>query len=93
MQNRGVLGIGTAPAGEDGLGLQIARLGRGGPADLAGLLEGDVVLTLDGADVTGLPLEQISLRGQAGETLHLTVRRAGVPEPLEFAVVRAPASR
>ncbi len=93
MQNRGVLGIGTAPAGEDGLGLKIARLGQGGPADLAGLLEGDVVLRLNGVDVTGLPLERISLRGQAGETLHVQVRREGVSKPLEFEVVRVPASR
>jgi carboxyl-terminal processing protease len=61
------------------------------PAEKAGLQPGDVIVTVNGRDVTGLPLlEAIMLvRGPAGTTVHLEVRRAGQDKLLQFDIVRA----
>lgn len=61
------------------------------PAEKAGLQPGDVIVTVNGRDVTGMPLlEAIMLvRGPAGTSVHLEVRRAGQDGLLQFDIVRA----
>ncbi|MER3543341.1 MAG: peptidase S41 [Chloroflexota bacterium] len=61
------------------------------PAEKAGLQPGDVIVTVDGREVTGMPLlDAIMLvRGPAGTTVHLEVRRAGQDRLLQFDIVRA----
>lgn len=63
---------------------------EGSPAQRAGLKAGDVVLSVDGTDVKGMPVDKVSemLRGQAGTELKVIVKRYGEPKPLTFELVR-----
>lgn len=60
------------------------------PCQQAGLKAGDVILTIDGKDVEGMPNDRVSsmLRGEAGTTFELRVRRPGVSKPLSFHITR-----
>jgi len=86
-------GIGAYVEGVAGVGLRIVSPFPGSPAEKAGLLPGDMIVAVDGADVTGLnETEAVGLvRGPAGTTVNLSIVRVaddGSSEPLEFAVVR-----
>lgn len=83
-----------APNGEvayDGIGIATARIdGRtfvsdvydGGPADEAGLLAGDEIVSVDGEPFAPIA----SFRGKAGGTAELLVRRADGAEPIGVSV-------
>jgi carboxyl-terminal processing protease len=64
---------------------------EGGPADLAGLLPGDLILEVDGTDTRGLSLEQaVSLiRGPSGTSVRLLIQREELEQPFEVEIVRA----
>src|SRR5690606_20595221 len=83
-------GIGLDVSVEDGKVSVVTPL-AGAPAAEAGILPGDVLLAVDGVSVDGDNLEQTvsRMRGAPGTVVHLTVRRDGVAEPLEFALTRA----
>jgi hypothetical protein len=87
-RNRGLLGVQLAPAMPDGRGLKFAGVAPGGPAALAGLLSGDVVLEYNGQVTEGVPLDEFDLVAEAGTPAHFRVRHEGVAERLEFIVVR-----
>jgi carboxyl-terminal processing protease len=61
------------------------------PAQKAGLKPGDVMLQVDGEDVTDLPLERVveRVRGPAGSVVRLRVARKGEASPLDFEIKRA----
>jgi carboxyl-terminal processing protease len=63
----------------------------GQPAAKAGLLRGDVILSVDKKSLNGMSLyEAISLiRGPAGTTVVLTIARQGIDKPFDVSVVRA----
>ena len=63
----------------------------GGPAAKAGLRSGDVIVAIDDKPIVGRDVDTASatLRGPPGSPVRLRIRRAGVAEPLEFALVRA----
>jgi carboxyl-terminal processing protease len=63
----------------------------GSPAEKAGLKTGDQIIAIDGQDLTGMNPELVRQKvlGPAGSTVHLTIRREGVDQPLEFDIVRA----
>ena len=63
---------------------------HGSPAEDAGILAGDVVLAVDGQEITGMAeWEVISLiRGPAGTTVVLTVLHPEAEEPVDIEVVR-----
>jgi carboxyl-terminal processing protease len=71
--------------------LVISGIFEDGPAEQAGILEGDHVLEVDGVSIVGMSLyEAISLiRGPSGTNVTLLIERADVPEPFELTVVRA----
>lgn len=64
---------------------------EGSPAEAAGLRPGDMIIAIDGEDMTGYTPEEARQRvlGEAGTEVVLTVVRAGEAEPLEFTIVRA----
>ena len=63
----------------------------GSPAEAAGLESGDLVVAIDGEDMTGIPGDLVikKVLGPAGSTVELTVQREGESEPLKFEVTRA----
>ncbi len=56
----------------------------------AGLKPGDEIIAIDGKDMTGIDGNQVIqfVLGPAGTHVHLTVRRQGASQPLDFDVVR-----
>ncbi|MCZ0939286.1 MAG: S41 family peptidase [Caldilineaceae bacterium] len=62
------------------------------PAWNAGIRPGDLIIAINGQDVaelTGLNEAINRIKGPKGTEVHLTVRREGLDEPLEFPVTRA----
>ena len=84
------IGATLSAANPDGTGARIEGVMKGLPAQRAGLRAGDVILEVDGEDVTKLPLLDIvaKIRGREGTKVTLKVRREGVPAPLVFELVR-----
>jgi S1-C subfamily serine protease len=97
---RGWLGVGVQPvrlpeslrgaAGRDA-GLMVASLAKNGPAEQAGLLPGDIVLTLDGEAATH-PRGLARLLGpdRVGKPLPLRILRAGEARDLSVTVGARP---
>ncbi len=61
----------------------------GSPAEKAGLLPNDIILSIDGRDTTDLPLDQATklIRGQRGTKVALRIQRSGGRE-LDIPVTR-----
>ncbi len=83
-----------------GLGMQIdSREGRiviispieGTPAYRRGLRAGDVVWAIDGKDTDGMSTSDAVdlMRGEAGSSVNLLIKRAGIDEKLEYILERA----
>src|SRR5690606_32792123 len=83
-------GIGLDLSVEEGQVKVVSPL-DGAPAARAGILPGDVLIAVDGVPVDEDNLEKTvsRMRGKPGTVVRLSVRRDGVPEPLEFALTRA----
>jgi carboxyl-terminal processing protease len=62
----------------------------GSPADRAGLRSGDVIGSVDGAETTRLPLDDLAalVRGVAGSVVELGIDRPGLPDRLQLRIVR-----
>ena len=63
----------------------------GSPAEKGGLKPGDMVIAIDGKDMTGID-GNIALRsvlGPAGTTVRLTIQREGLTAPFDVELVRA----
>jgi carboxyl-terminal processing protease len=84
-------GIGATVNDAEGGGVMIVRPFPGSPAEAVGLRSGDVIIAVDGQDITGLTLDEAvqRIRGPAGSRVRLTVRREGLAEPFEVTVTRA----
>lgn len=61
-----------------------------GPDDPVGLQPGDVIIAVDGRDVTGESVEAVArmIRGPEGTRVTLEVLREGYDEPLRFVITR-----
>jgi len=61
------------------------------PAEVAGIQTGDQITAIDGKTTEGWASDKAvsTLRGPAGTSVTLSVRRAGVPSPMEFKLTRA----
>lgn len=82
-------GIGAQVGVEDGLPVIITPLDDS-PAGRAGIKAGDIIIEVDGEDVTTLPLNEVvdRIRGEKGTEVVLTVFRPDVNESLEIAIIR-----
>ena len=84
------IGIGISMDPGAAVGVYIAELVSGGPAEVAGLQVGDLIIEADGVDLRGMRWDMASdiLRGEEDSVAELTVIRAGEPAPLSFSVKR-----
>jgi len=86
---RGYFGLELAepPAGSGGVGVLVAGVLAGSPAASAGVAVGDTVLKIGGAEVRGPAGARAAVAGvRAGESVRLTVRRAGGGAEVELTV-------
>lgn len=83
-------GIGAEVQMKDGHVVIVAPI-DGSPAQKAGLRPGDVILKVDGQDVTGLPLNQVvdKILGPAGTPVTLTISSLDQPQPRDVKLIRA----
>ncbi len=58
-------------------GYEILAVEKGGPAEQAGLLAGDILTSADGTDLRGLSLSELSsaMRGEEGSYVNLSIKR------------------
>lgn len=82
-------GIGAELTMKDGSIVVVAPL-KGSPAQSAGLLPEDIIIKVDGADISNEPLTNVvqRIRGPKGTAVKLTVLRNNQSEPLEFSIRR-----
>lgn len=82
-------GIGATVNVQNGLTTIVAPI-AGSPADQAGIQPGDVIIKVDGEDVTALGLnETINLiRGEEGTEVVLTIYRPKIEKELEKLIIR-----
>lgn len=82
-------GIGAYVGMEEGV-FKILTPFRGSPAEVAGVLPGDVVLMVDGKEIAGLSESEIisRIRGPAGTQVVLTVLHEESDTPVEITVAR-----
>lgn len=75
----------------NGYGVSIPSVTRGGPADLAGLRSGDIILSVDGQIITGVNVlrSQIS-NSQPGEGVEIRYLREGVKKTTEVVLAQFP---
>jgi carboxyl-terminal processing protease len=84
-------GIGATVKKDDKTGgIFVVSTIDGSPARKAGLLTDDLILTVDGLDITGLPESQIiaKVRGPDGTTVKLGIVRAGTTGQMVVPIVR-----
>jgi carboxyl-terminal processing protease len=83
-------GIGAHVGVENGLPVIVAPF-DGSPAAKAGIKAGDIILEVNGEDVTTLPLNEVvdRIRGEEGSEVTLAVFRPDSDESLEFKLIRA----
>jgi carboxyl-terminal processing protease len=64
----------------------------GSPAERAGLRPFDRIVAIDGRSTEGMAMRDVvaRVRGPEGTTVTIAVKRPGQPEPLSFAIARAP---
>ncbi|MEL6499398.1 MAG: PDZ domain-containing protein [Planctomycetota bacterium] len=79
---------------EEGVGTMIISVVEGLPADEAGLREGDVLIAVDGREVTGSDVLTDELRElEPGDEVDVTVLRKGLPETMTIEVAKFDAER
>ena len=83
------VGIGiTITVTECESGLEVIKVNEGGPADEAGMLAGDIIIAVEGQDVTGMTTTEARdlVRGKEGTQVLIGIRRGS--ETLELSVTR-----
>lgn len=87
-QQSGVFGgVGMELTVRDGRIVVVAPM-PGGPAERAGVKSGDMIVEVDGKPVKTLQHAVLSIRGEKGKTVMLTIAREGADKPLYIIIVR-----
>lgn len=62
----------------------------GGPSEKLGIMAGDKIVKIDGENAVGLSIDEVPkrLKGPKGTKVTVHIKRAGVPELLEFTIIR-----
>ena len=84
-------GVGLLVQNNEEGNIQVIRVYSGGPADAAGILTGDLIIAVDGADVSGANAETLEaavsrMKGEDGSEVTVSVLRGG--ERMDFTLVR-----
>jgi S1-C subfamily serine protease len=93
---RGYLGVAVYPAevpaalAASGQGALVASLDAGGPGAKAGLLVGDVIVTLAGEPISGPDSLRLALVERAGATVDVGLVRGGEPRTIEAVIGSRP---
>lgn len=84
-----LVGIGVSVRRSNDGYIEILEVYPNSPADLAGILQGDLIITIDDADVIEVGFEQAVdlLAGEVGTNVNLTVKRN--EQTLDFSMTRA----
>ena len=83
------VGVGiTISVREDGQGLDVLEITAGGPAQIAGVQAGDRLIKVDGTDIVGMSVAEVStlVKGEEGTFVTLTLIRQ--EQELELSVER-----
>src|SRR5436189_2483117 len=83
-------GVGIQIDGRDGWITVVAPLPET-PAERAGIQTGDQIIEVDGKSTEGWKNDQAvkALRGEPGSKVAITVRRAGINDPMKYRLTRA----
>jgi carboxyl-terminal processing protease len=83
-------GVGMQIDGRNNRIVVIAPI-EGSPAWKRGIRAGDIIWSIDGKSTEGMPSNDASkiLRGVAGTTVQLQIKREGIAEPIDYEVERA----
>ena len=78
---------------DDGKGVRVDAVSKGGPAELGGLKPGDVITAIDGKAVKNLDdFDAIYGKAAVGQKLRMTVERTGKPQSLTVTLGTRPAA-
>ncbi len=82
-------GIGAEISEENGKIIIVAPF-KNSPAEKAGIQPFDQILKVDGEDVTGLNIYEVTekIRGKKGTTVTLEIQREGLSKPLQLEITR-----
>lgn len=82
------VGIGISMEANKEGGVKIAECYEGGPGELAGLEEGDVISAIDGEDITEMDTSEVAglIRDSGKDQVTLTIHREDEEEPIEITV-------
>jgi len=74
-------------------GLLVAQVAPGSPAEAAGLQQGDIIVKVDGQDVTDPAALATTVRGmKPGDQVHLTIDRNGQEQTVTVTLAERPAN-
>lgn len=82
------VGIGISMEANKEGGVKIAECYEGGPGEIAGLEEGDVISAIDGEDITEMDTSEVAglIRNSGKDQVTLTIHREGEEKPIEITV-------
>ncbi|MBI3395634.1 MAG: S41 family peptidase [Spirochaetia bacterium] len=83
------VGIGVEVSIQGGVPIVIAPI-EGGPADNAGILAGDRILSIDGKSTENVPFSDLvkSISGDSGSIVSIEIQRDGFTQPIKFNITR-----
>ena len=82
------VGIGISMEANKEGGVKIAECYEGGPGEIAGLEEGDVISAIDGEDITEMDTSEVAglIRNSGKDQVTLTIHREDEEKPIEITV-------